>query len=81
MTGTHLSNQEKERTPIYDNISCDVANLLSKIGTKINWISHLNDCTTHLAFRSTVEYSLQVRLEFRRKLRLDNTYSAPGTLS
>ena len=42
MTDTHLNNQKKEGTPIYDNSSCDVANLLSRIGTKINSILYLN---------------------------------------
>ena len=34
----YLNNRIKERTPIYDNISCDVPNLLSGVGTKINGI-------------------------------------------
>ena len=38
--------RKKERTPIYDNIFCDVSNLLSRIGTKINGILHPNTSTT-----------------------------------
>ena len=65
MTGTHLNTQKKERTPIYDNISCGVPNLLSRIGTKINGVPHINsNCETHLAFRTTVENRLHVIIGF-----------------
>ena len=47
----YLNNRMEGNTLIYDNISCDIPSLLSRIGTKINGISHLNDCETHLACR------------------------------